>query len=108
MDALKNAMGIGGGNQQGAGSQQGLNQPGSASMPTEQKQGGGGGFLGGLGDKFNSAAGGGRESEKNEDYLDKGTLQSTIPPFLGWISAFMKPITWDNSNLHNLSSSTCH
>ncbi|MCJ1366305.1 hypothetical protein MMC16_005433 [Acarospora aff. strigata] len=72
MDALKNAMGIGGGNQQGAGSQQGLNQPGSASMPTEQKQGGGGGFLGGLGDKFNSAAGGGRESEKNEDYLDKG------------------------------------
>ncbi|PSN60639.1 hypothetical protein BS50DRAFT_579164 [Corynespora cassiicola Philippines] len=31
-----------------------------------------GGFLGGLGDKINSAAGGGRESEKNEDYLDKG------------------------------------
>jgi len=37
----------------------------------EQKQGGGG-FLGGIGDKINSAAGGGRESEKNEDYLDKG------------------------------------
>jgi hypothetical protein len=32
----------------------------------------GGGFLGGIGDKLNSAAGGGRESEKNEDYLDKG------------------------------------
>ncbi|KIW03264.1 uncharacterized protein PV09_05484 [Verruconis gallopava] len=32
----------------------------------------GGGFLGGLGDKLNSAAGGGRESEKNEDMLDKG------------------------------------
>ncbi|KAF2133937.1 hypothetical protein P153DRAFT_372462 [Dothidotthia symphoricarpi CBS 119687] len=31
-----------------------------------------GGFLGGIGDKLNSAAGGGRESEKNEDYLDKG------------------------------------
>jgi len=30
------------------------------------------GFLGGLGDKLNSAAGGGRESEKNEDMLDKG------------------------------------
>lgn len=33
---------------------------------------GSGGFLGGLGDKLNSAAGGGRESEKNEDLLDKG------------------------------------
>jgi hypothetical protein len=31
----------------------------------------GGGFLSGIGDKLNSAAGGGRESEKNEDYLDK-------------------------------------
>jgi len=41
----------------------------------EQKQTGssnGGGFFGGLGDKLNSAAGGGRESEKNEDMLDKG------------------------------------
>jgi hypothetical protein len=39
----------------------------------EQKsEGGSGGFLGGLGDKINSAAGGGKESEKNEDYLDKG------------------------------------
>ena len=33
----------------------------------------GGGFLGGIGNKLNEAAGGGRESEKNEDYLDKGT-----------------------------------
>ena len=32
----------------------------------------GGGFLGGIGDKLNSAAGGGKESEKNEDLLDKG------------------------------------
>lgn len=31
-----------------------------------------GGFLSGIGDKFNSAAGGGKESEKNEDMLDKG------------------------------------
>ena len=48
----------------------------------EQKQTGGsnnGGFCGGLGDKFNSAAGGGRESEKNEDMLDKGkALRSPI------------------------------
>lgn len=47
-----------------------------------QNQGGGGGFLsnfGGLGDKLNSAAGGGKESEKNEDYLDKGTLPYPIP-----------------------------
>ncbi|CZT01743.1 related to DNA damage-responsive protein 48 [Rhynchosporium agropyri] len=42
--------------------QQGQNEQGSS----------GGGFLGSLGDKFNSAAGGGKESEKNEDYLDKG------------------------------------
>lgn len=36
-----------------------------------------GGFLGGLGDKLNGAAGGGRESEKNEDYLDKGMFTSS-------------------------------
>merc|ERR1711879_589440 len=41
-----------------------------SSSSNEQKSEGG--FLGGLGDKINSAAGGGRESEKNEDYLDKG------------------------------------
>ena len=40
----------------------------------EQKQESSGGFLGGIGDKINSAAGGGRESEKNEDLLDKGEL----------------------------------
>lgn len=32
-----------------------------------------------IGDKFNSAAGGGKESEKNEDMLDKGTLTSPQP-----------------------------
>jgi hypothetical protein len=47
---------------------------GSASGQ-QQQSGSGGGFLGGIGDKLNSAAGGGKESEKNEDYLDKG-LQS--------------------------------
>ncbi|KAF2759277.1 hypothetical protein EJ05DRAFT_485315 [Pseudovirgaria hyperparasitica] len=31
-----------------------------------------GGFLSGITNKLNSAAGGGKESEKNEDYLDKG------------------------------------
>lgn len=66
MDSLKNAVGLGGdkpaeGVQQGQSAQQGQ---------------GGGGFLGGLGDKINSAAGGGKESEKNEDYLDKGMLKS--------------------------------
>ncbi|KAI9714520.1 MAG: hypothetical protein M1820_000481 [Bogoriella megaspora] len=40
------------------------------SSSGEQKKEGG--FLGGLGDKINSAAGGGKESEKNEDFLDKG------------------------------------
>ncbi|GAB7349645.1 hypothetical protein MBLNU459_g0322t1 [Dothideomycetes sp. NU459] len=45
----------------------GVQQPGSNS-----EQSSSGGFFGGIGDKLNSAAGGGRESEKNEDYLDKG------------------------------------
>jgi hypothetical protein len=48
-------------------------QQGSAQqVPTQQGQSGG--FLGGIGNKLNSAAGGGPESEKNEDYLDKGKL----------------------------------
>jgi len=34
--------------------------------------GNGAGFFDGIGDKLNSAAGGGKESEKNEDMLDKG------------------------------------
>jgi hypothetical protein len=40
--------------------------------PSSSQQKSEGGFLGGIGDKINSAAGGGRESEKNEDMLDKG------------------------------------
>jgi hypothetical protein len=43
-----------------------------------QQSGSGGGFLGGLGDKLNGAAGGGRESEKNEDYLDKASQVEAI------------------------------
>ncbi|KAF2474865.1 uncharacterized protein BDR25DRAFT_280457 [Lindgomyces ingoldianus] len=40
------------------------------SSSSEQKEGGG--LFGGIGNKLNEAAGGGRESEKNEDMLDKG------------------------------------
>ncbi|OAP55764.1 hypothetical protein AYL99_09916 [Fonsecaea erecta] len=68
MDQLKGALNsfTGGGN--------------SAQHQQQQNQGGGqnasgsgsGSFLGGLGDKMNAAAGGGPESEKNEDMLDKG------------------------------------
>ncbi|KAK4172437.1 hypothetical protein QBC36DRAFT_247533 [Triangularia setosa] len=36
--------------------------------PTDQSSSSGGGLM----DKFNSMAGGGKESEKNEDALDKG------------------------------------
>lgn len=43
-----------------------------------QKEEGIGGFLGGITNKLNSAAGGGKESEKNEDYLDKGMPSSSI------------------------------
>lgn len=56
MDTLKNMMGGGGGTSQ-------QQQP-------QQQQGGGGG--GGWSDKLNTLAGGGRESEKKEDALDKG------------------------------------
>ena len=66
MDFVKNAMGGGNSNE---------NQQQSGS---EQKSEGG--FLGGIGDKLNSAAGGGKEGEKNEDYLDKGESR-TKPPF---------------------------
>jgi hypothetical protein len=51
---------------------------------------GGGGFLGGFGDKLNSAAGGGRESEKNEDFLDKGKL-STLGVFFILFSSHPNP-----------------
>ncbi|KAF2454981.1 hypothetical protein BDY21DRAFT_373834 [Lineolata rhizophorae] len=44
----------------------------SSSSSEQKKEESSGGFLGGIGDKINSAAGGGKESEKNEDMLDKG------------------------------------
>ena len=53
--------------------QQQTGQPGqSVNEQVANDKNSGGGFLGGIGDKLNSAAGGGKESEKNEDYLDKG------------------------------------
>ncbi|KAK5064228.1 hypothetical protein LTR84_000061 [Exophiala bonariae] len=64
MDQLKGALGsFGGGNNQNQGQQQ---------QGGQQSSSGGGGFLDGIGNKLNAAAGGGPESEKNEDYLDKG------------------------------------
>ena len=46
---------------------------GSGEKDNEQQaQSSGGGFM----DKLNAKAGGGRESEKNEDALDKGTYVS--------------------------------
>lgn len=41
---------------------------------------GGGGFMSGLSNKINGAAGGGPESEKNEDYLDKGEFTLYLIP----------------------------
>ena len=72
MDFLKKAAaGMGG---------EGTSNQGQASTTQNAPSGGQeqsqGGFLGGLGNKLNSAAGGGRESEKDEDYLDKGTGSS--------------------------------
>ena len=71
MDALKNMAGMGNNS-----SNETPNNSENPVSNTEQSSGGGGGggggFLSGIGDKINSAAGGGKESEKNEDYLDKG------------------------------------
>ncbi|KAK4500426.1 hypothetical protein PRZ48_008615 [Zasmidium cellare] len=54
----------------GGGNSNSNNENQQSSGSGEQKEGGG--FLGGITNKLNSAAGGGKESEKNEDYLDKG------------------------------------
>jgi len=72
MDFLKKAAGElqAAGNQQGGEQHQ---QPTEGSTQQAQSGGGGlGGLLGGLQNQVNSAAGGGAEGEKNEDYLDKG------------------------------------
>ena len=69
MDFVKNLTGGGNNNANNE------NQP--QATGSEQKSEGG--FLGGIGDKLNSAAGGGEAGEKKEDYLDKG-MQS----YLDW------------------------
>lgn len=75
MDFLKDAAAKYGGQAEGQqnnqNNAQNTNTGNQQSTTQGQSSSGAGGFLGGLGDKFNSAAGGGRESEKNEDYLDK-------------------------------------
>jgi len=62
MDFVKNLTGGGNNNNNNE------NQP--QATGSEQKSEGG--FLGGIGDKLNNAAGGGAEGEKKEDGLDKG------------------------------------
>ena len=61
---------LAGGNSQSQGQTSSEQTQSTGSSGGQQQSSGG--FLGGIGDKLNSAAGGGRESEKNEDYLDKG------------------------------------
>lgn len=52
------------------------------------------GGLGGIGDKLNAAAGGGKESEKNEDLLDKGTLREGLLREAFCSTAFFYFIAW--------------
>lgn len=60
-----------------------------------------GGFLGGIGNKLNEAAGGGKASEKNEDYLDKGTRC----PALSLPSSSSSPtLTYTNERRENLTN----
>lgn len=57
--------------------QSGANPPATSNQQEEKVASGfmgSFGGMGGIGDKLNAAAGGGKESEKNEDLLDKGTL----------------------------------
>jgi len=77
MDFVKNLAG-GGSSNNSNDSKIGQASIPTGNMPTEQSGGSGaGGFLGGLGERFNSAAGGGAEGEKREDYLDKGMLMKS-------------------------------
>lgn len=69
----------------------GGDQQNTEQKPVEEKKEGG--FLGSIGDKFNSAAGGGKESEKNEDYLDKGMWPTS------WISFGSFPQARHSSSL---------
>ncbi|KAL3419275.1 hypothetical protein PVAG01_09497 [Phlyctema vagabunda] len=72
MDYLKNLSG-GNNNNEGSSNQNTQqNTQQSQGQGQGQQQQEGGGFLSGIGNKLNSAAGGGPESEKNEDMLDKG------------------------------------
>jgi len=65
MDFVKNLTGNGNNNND--------SKIGQAPIPTgDVSRAQSGGFLGGLGERFNSAAGGGAEGEKREDLLDKG------------------------------------
>ena len=81
MDFIKDAMdGEGQGsnsNRQGQNMQQGQNY--QSGEQNQNSGGGGGGSFGGIWDKLNSAAGGGKESEKNEDYFDKGQYINQNP-----------------------------
>ena len=91
MDFVKNFTG--GDKDNGAATQQ--NQQRREGEPAQENKEEGG-FLSGIGNKLNSAAGGGKESEKNEDYLDKGMPSSPLNlrlPELGpalWSCPIMK------------------
>ncbi|KFY44310.1 hypothetical protein V494_01540 [Pseudogymnoascus sp. VKM F-4513 (FW-928)] len=67
-----NQYGSSSNNNQRNDNQYGSSNNNNNSSEGSSNQSGGGGFLDGLKDKMNTAAGGGRESEKNEDMLDKG------------------------------------
>lgn len=58
-----------------SGNSQGHHNEQSSSTDHKKESGG---FLSSISDKLTHAAGGGRESEKNEDMLDKGTLSTVF------------------------------
>lgn len=73
----------------------------NTASTSEHKQSGG--FM----DRINAAAGGGPESEKNEDLLDKGMLQPpSILCFL--LDPFPLPLSYHPQDLHKLPTPPAH
>lgn len=112
MDFIKKAVGGDSNSQEGQhnqGSSSGgynnnNNNQQSSSSSGEKKEGG---FLSGIGDKLNGAAGGGRESEKNEDYLDKG-LSSLLFSLYTVYSSPPSHVQEPKTRSHNLNKANKH
>lgn len=92
MDSFKNAVGLGEGQ-------------GNGNSEDNQQKSSGGGF-GGIGDKLNEAAGGGKAGEAKEDYLDKGRRVVTPAAVLKLTSCAKVSMQLSNMDLEKASRTT--